>query len=285
MTESTAPRVDPSNVEQLRAWDGDQGAYWAARADRFEEGVAAYHQHFFAAAAIGETATVLDIGCGSGRTTRDAARRAAAGSALGVDLSSPMIELARRRAELEGVPNATFEQADAQVHPFPERGFDLVISRHGVMFFGDAPAAFANLARALRPGGRLVLLAWQPVARNEWMSAFRTALAAGRDLPLPSPDAPGPVSLSDPGRVRELLTSAGFADVRLRGLNEPMYFGRDVEDACEFISGQLAGMIADVDDATRARALDNLRATMVEHQTDRGILYDSAAWLVEARRD
>lgn len=277
MTESTAVRVDPSNVEQLGAWDGDQGAYWAARADRFDEGVAGYHDQFLAAAAIDPTATVLDIGCGSGQTTRDAARCATAGSALGVDLSSRMIGLAER----EHVANATFQQADAQVHPFPDQCFDIAISRHGAMFFGDAPATFTNIARAMRPGGRLVLLSWQPLRRNEWISAFRAALAAGRELPSPPLD---PASLSDPDQVRGLLTSAGFVDVRLQGLSEPMYFGRDVDDACQFISGQFAWMMDDLDADTRTRALDGLRASMADHQTGRGVLYDSAAWLVEARR-
>jgi SAM-dependent methyltransferase len=284
MNESTAVRVDPSNVEQLDAWDGDQGAYWAARADRFDEGVASYHDQFLAAAAIDPTANVLDIGCGSGQTTRDAARCAKAGSALGVDLSSRMIELARGLAEKEGVANATFRQADAQVHPFPDQCFDVAISRHGAMFFGDARAAFANIAHAMRPGGRLVLLSWQPLQSNEWISTFRAAFAAGRELPTPPTDKPGPSSLSDPDHVRELLTSAGFADVQLRGMNESMYFGRDVDAACQLISGQFARMMDALDADTKARALDGLRANMADHQTDRGVLYDSAAWLIEARR-
>ena len=214
MTESIATRIDDANADQLHAWDGDQGAYWAARADRFDEGVAGYHDQFLAAAAIDTSANVLDIGCGSGQATRDAARRATAGSALGVDLSSRMIELARGVAERERVANATFQQADAQVHPFPDQYFDIAISRHGAMFFGDAQAAFTNIARATRPDGRLVLLTWQPFERNEFISAFRAALAAGRELPAPPPDAPGPFSLSDPDRVRGLLTSAGYVDVR-----------------------------------------------------------------------
>jgi SAM-dependent methyltransferase len=284
MTESTAVRVDPSNVEQLAAWDGDQGAYWAARADRIDEGVAGYHDRFLAAAMIDATANVLDIGCGSGQATRDAARRATAGSALGVDLSSRMVELARGLAESQHVANATFQQADAQVHPFADQHFDIAISRHGAMFFGDAPAAFNNIARAVRPGGRLVLLSWQPLQRNEFISAFRTALAAGRELPTPQPGAPGPFSLSDPDQVRGLLTAAGFADVRLQGLSEPMYFGRDADDAFHFISRQHAGMVNGLDADTRAHALDVLRASIADHQTDRGVLYDSAAWLIEARR-
>lgn len=283
MPEGGAAQVDPSNVEQFRSWDGNQGDYWAARADRFNEGVAEYHGQFLDTAAIDTTANVLDIGCGSGQATRDAARRATAGSALGVDLSSGMIKLARRLAEQERVPNAAFQQVDAQVHPFPEQYFDVAISRHGAMFFGDAPAAFANLARALRPTGRLVLLTWQSLERNEWVSAFRAALAAGRVLPRP-PESSGPFSFSNPGRVRDLLTSSGFADVQLRSLNEQMYFGRNVDDACQFISGQFASMLDDLDADTKARALDDLRTSLADHHTDGGVRYDSAAWLIEARR-
>jgi ubiquinone/menaquinone biosynthesis C-methylase UbiE len=154
--------ADPSNTEQLRAWDGGEGAYWAANADRFDRGVAAYHGRFLAAAGIGNTDHVLDIGCGTGQTTRDAARAAASGSALGVDLSSQMIGHARRRAAQDGIANARFEQADAQIYPFAAGAFDVAISRTGAMFFGDPAAAFGNIGRALRPAGRLTLLTWQP---------------------------------------------------------------------------------------------------------------------------
>lgn len=284
MTESAAMQVDPSNVEQLHAWDGDGGDYWAAQADRFDDGVAGYHGQFLDAAAIESAENVLDIGCGNGRTTRDAARRAAEGTALGVDLSSSMIELARRKAELDGVANAAFRQVDAQVYPFSDKQFDVAISRHGAMFFGDPQAAFANIARALRRRGRLVLLTWQPFENNEHTRVFREILTAGRDLPVPSPDQPGPFSLSVPERVRALLSSSGFEDVRLAEMSEPMYFGRDVDDACQFISGQFAGMLADLDVSTRDRVLDDLRANMAEHRTDRGVYYNSAAWLIQARR-
>jgi len=187
-------------------------------------------------------------------------------------------------ADKEHVANATFLQADAQVHPFPDQGFDIAISRYGAMFFGDPPAAFTNIARGMRPGGRPILLTWQPPESNEWQSAFRTALAAGRELPTPPPGAPGPASLSDPDRVRRLLTSAGFVDVRLQGLSQPVYFGPDPDDACRFVSGQLAWMVRDLDVDTSGRAIDSLQASMADHQSDRGVLYDSSAWLIEARR-
>jgi ubiquinone/menaquinone biosynthesis C-methylase UbiE len=133
---------------------------------------------------------VLDVGCGRGQTTRDAGRLATAGSALGVDLSSSLLGLARRLTEREQLTNVTFQQADAQTHPFPDEHFDLAISRHGCMFFGDPEAAFGNIARALRPGGRLVLLTWQALERLEWQLAFRAAAAVGREVSSPPPGRP-----------------------------------------------------------------------------------------------
>lgn len=275
--------VDPANVEQLRSWDGDTGAYWAEHARRYDDGVAAYHDGFLTAAALEEAGAVLDIGCGSGQTTRDAARRVS-GAALGVDLSSRMIALARRLAEDEGVPNVAFEQADAQVHAFRGGSVDVAISRTGSMFFGDPLAAFANIGRALRLGGRLVLLTWQPFERNEWIRSFFSVLAAGRDLPTPASASPGPFSLSDPDLVRGLLTSAGFADVRTRALSEPMRFGADPDDAARFVAGQFAWLLRGLDPETTARALDALRADAADHVTDRGVEYGSATWLIEAVR-
>jgi SAM-dependent methyltransferase len=121
---------------------------------------------------------VLDIGCGTGETTRQAARTAAAGSALGVDVSAPAIERARELARAEGLRNVAFERADAQVHGFPQQRFDLAISRFGTMFFDDPAAAFANIGRALRPAGRLVMMVWQAGERNEWDVAIRRSVGA-----------------------------------------------------------------------------------------------------------
>lgn len=276
--------VDASNAAQLANWDGDAGAFWADNADRFDRGVAAYRGPFLDAAAIGETTMVLDIGCGSGQTTRDAARRAVAGSALGVDLSSRMIALARRRAADEELTNATFRQVDAQVHPFSPESVDLALSRHGSMFFGDPVAAFTNIARALRPDGRLVLLTWQPFERNEFIRAILSALTVEGEVPVPPSDAPSPLALGDPDRVWSLLGVSGFTDVELEGVQQPLYFGPDPDDAFGYLSAQYAGMVRNLDPETRARAHERLRSSLADHCTDQGVLYDSAAWLVHARR-
>jgi SAM-dependent methyltransferase len=276
--------VDPLNAKQLDAWDGDEGRYWAGHADYFDRAMTHYHRRLLAAASVERSDRILDIGCGAGQATRDAARAAAAGSALGVDLSSQMIDLARRRASDEGLTNARFVQADAQIHPFDAEHFDGAISRAGSMFFGDPVAAFSNIHRALRPGGRLVLLTWQPLARNEWIGEFMAAFTAGRELPAPPPDAPGPFSLADPERVRSVLGQSGFDDITLDGLAAQTWFGNDADDAFQFVAGMLGWMLEGLDATSRARALDALRGTLAAHGTDDGVVYDSAAWIVEATR-
>ncbi len=284
MAATNAVPVDPTNVDQLRAWDGGEGAYWAAHADHFEQALVRYDEPFFAAADIGRADRVLDIGCGTGKTTRDAARAAGAGSALGVDMSSAMLEVARRRAASEGLDNVRFEQADAQIHPFEPGAFDVAIGCTSAMFFGDRVRALANIGRALRPGSRLVLLTWQAITGNEWIREFTTALAAGRDLPTPAPDAPSPFTLADPDVSRSVLTSAGYAEITVEGEEAPMWFGVDADDAYQLVLGLLGWMLEGLDEDSRARAQDALRATIAAHETPDGVLYESAAWIIRATR-
>ncbi|WP_328766786.1 class I SAM-dependent methyltransferase [Streptomyces sp. NBC_00286] len=274
-------QIDPSNAEQARAWDGEEGTYWAEHADQFDLALRGYRARFFAAADISPTDQVLDIDCGTGETTREAARRASRGRALGVDLSAAMLRVARQRAATQGLPNADFAQADAQVHPFPTAAFDVAVSRTGTMFFADPVAAFRNISRTLRPGGRFVQLVWQPPARNEWFLAFTQALAAGRPLPAPSHDAPGPFSLAEPERVRALLAAAGFTGT-IEALEAPMHFGADPDQAYRFVTGLLGWMLDGLDGARRERALAELKATLKAHQEPQGVVYPSATWLITA---
>jgi SAM-dependent methyltransferase len=276
--------ADPSNRGQVDAWDGREGAFWTTRSERFDQSFDHIHGRFLAAAAIGPDDRVLDIGCGTGRTTRDVARLAVDGSALGVDLSSQMTELARATAAAEGLENVEFRQADAQIDPFDPGAFDVVVSRMGSMFFGDPHAAFTNLHRALRPGGRLTLLTWQGISDNEWLTEFRAALAVGRQLPTPPPDVPSPFSLADPERVRSVLGAAGFDDLSFQSLHEPINFGPNLDDAFEFVAELTDWMRDGLDDVDRQAALDSLRATIASHCGDDGVSYRSATWIIQARR-
>ncbi len=275
--------VDPTNANQAAAWDGGEGQYWAAQAERFARSVRPHHERMMARAAIGAADRVLDVGCGNGETALDAARAAPQGHVQGVDLSEAMLGVARQRAVSAGLANVDFVRADAQVHPFPSSGFDVVLGRCVAMFFGDQAAALANLSRALRPGGRLVLLTWQDVERIEWFREFMGALAVGRPMPAPPPGAPHPFSLADPDRVRALLGGAGFVDVVLEPSEAPMWFGADVDDAQQFVLGLLGWLLNDLDDDQRDLARSNLRRSLEGHRTDEGVAYDSAAWIVSAR--
>jgi hypothetical protein len=152
------------------------------------------------------------------------------------------------------------------------------------MFFGDRVAALANVGRALRPGGRLALLTWQPMAANEWIREISGALAAGRDLPTPPPEAPGPFSLADPDVVRSVLADAGYRDVEVDGRVAPMWFGEDAADAFALVSGLMGWMLEGLAEDGRARALDDLMATMAAHETPDGVLFESATWTIRALR-
>jgi SAM-dependent methyltransferase len=227
---------------------------------------------------------VLDIGCGAGQTTRQAASAAQAGSALGVDISAPAIERARALTRAEGPRNVTFERADAQDHRFPSERFDLAISRFGTMFFDDPVAAFANIGRALRPAGRLVMMVWQAHERNEWDVAIAHSLeAAARPPALPGPDA---FSLADPPAVTETLEAAGFAGVTFTDVREPVYYGPDVASALAWVRGftSTSEALKRLDPAAADRALGRLREALGAHLGDDGVWFNSRAWIVTAQR-
>ncbi|MGH3978319.1 MAG: class I SAM-dependent methyltransferase [Pseudonocardiaceae bacterium] len=271
-----------ANVEAAKSWNGFDGEHWTEHEERYNASLRPHAARLSAAAAITATDDVLDVGCGCGESTREAARSAR--SVLGVDLSSRMIGRARERAEAEGLGNVAFEVADAQVHPFAARSVDLVLSRAGVMFFADPVAAFTNLHAATRPGGRLVVLTWQGLDRNPWVSLVRDALTQGRELPAPQPGEPGPFGLAEPDVVRPLLERAGWSDVRFSDVAAPLRWASDLDDAMTFLAGRARGMIEDLDPSQQAAALDALRAALEPHAGPDGVVLGSRAWVITAAR-
>nr|WP_062338597.1 class I SAM-dependent methyltransferase [Herbidospora sakaeratensis] len=252
------------NTHQAAAWNGYEGAHWAAHADRYNAVNDAFNPFLLDAVRPGDR--VLDIGCGTGRTTRLAARTAA--SALGVDLSGPMLATAR---ELTGEGDVSYVRGDAQVHPFPDSSFDLALSRFGIMFFGDPVAAFANIGRALAPGGRLTFL-----SMRGYGDLAHVVAALG--LPAGPPDA-GPLSLGDPETVERVLTEAGFAGVVTRPVHAPQNWGADAADAAAFL-GAWGPIRHQAGEGAAERLLPVLRA----FETPDGVLLDGAALLVGAVR-
>ncbi|MEU8619705.1 methyltransferase domain-containing protein [Streptomyces sp. NPDC048623] len=276
------------NTAQHEAWNGPEGAHWARHQDRWNAVNEGFDEPLLTAAGIAEGHRTLDIGCGGGQTTLLAARRAPGGRALGLDLSGPMLAEARARAAREGVTNAEFVQGDAQTHPLGAGAFDAAISRYGVMFFADPEAAFGNIGRALRPGGRLAFVCAAEPRLNDWL----VALTALREL-LPvgdvgTPGAPGMFSLADPDRVRTVLTAAGFTGIAVDRAEAYGNWGRDAEDVTDFLlaSGPGRHFMDQADPATQARARATLTEHLRPHETPDGtaVRLRSTAWLVTATR-
>jgi SAM-dependent methyltransferase len=229
---------------------------------------------------------VLDVGCGAGQTTRDAARVAPAGSAVGVDISESMLQRARSLAESEQLHNVSFVRADAQVHPFLSDHFDVVISRFGTMFFADPVAAFANIGSALRPGGRLVMLVWRAGHEVECFMSIQRAIAPNETAPVAPSETLDPFSLADLHTTERILTGGGFGNVTFTDVREPVYYGADVDAALEWVRGFsfVEQQLRKLDPASREQALERLRRTLVAHGSRQGVWFDSRAWLVIAER-
>jgi SAM-dependent methyltransferase len=278
--------VDIVNTEQAAAWDGHEGDLWTEHADRYERAARRITKRFLEAGLIGESDHVLDIGCGTGALTRAVGRVASSGDVTGIDLSSRMLEFARARSKDEALASIAFVQGDAQVYPFPTDAFDVAISSFGTMFFNDPIAAYTNIGTAVRSGGRLALLVWRTLPENDWLMSLRGALAVGRELPMPPPDAPTPFSHADPDRVRGILDAAGFDDVELRPIDELMELGTDVADALEFARtmGIVEGLSDGLSPEKRAEAMSNIADLFRERETAEGVLLPSAAWLITASK-
>ncbi|MEU5140979.1 class I SAM-dependent methyltransferase [Streptomyces sp. BBFR25] len=278
---------DIVNTEQAQAWNGPEGVHWARNQDRWNAVNEGFDEPLLDAAGVTGEDRVLDLGCGSGQTTRCAALRAPRGHALGLDLSGPMLAEARSRAEWEGVANVSFAQGDAQVHAFEAGAFDAAVSRYGVMFFADPVAAFGNVGRALRPGGRLAFVCPADAMLNGWV----TAMASLREV-LPvgdfgQPGLPGMFSLAAPDRIGDVLAAAGFVDIDVNQVRAYGTWGQGAEDAAEFLLGTGPGRhLMDLADPTaRARARGILTDHLRAHETADGtVRLLSTSWLATADR-
>lgn len=272
------------NAEEWQDWNGASGREFVEQRERFERMLGPLKARLLPAARIQDGDSVLDVGCGCGDMTILAARAAGGGRALGADFSRIQIAEARRLAAAGGVANVRFEVADAQVHPFGAGAFDVLLSSFGVMFFDDPAAAFANLRKALRRGGRLAVLCWRTREENP---AFTTGFAeAAAVLGLRGrPGPPAALSLASPGRVGALLSGAGFGGIECAPADEPMLIGRDIDDVLgyERASPGASEVLAGLSPAQAAELTGQVRARLAPYASPEGVIMPGAAWLVTAR--
>lgn len=229
--------------------------------------------------------SVLDVGCGLGTTTLDAARRVApGGTAVGVDIDVSLLEPARERAAEARQGNVEFLEADAQLFSFEPATFDAVISRFGTMFFDDPEAAFANLGRAVRAGGRLAIVC--PI-RSQWIEVAIAAAAPHVGLPdLGSPDDPGPFAFADGSRLQSVIRAGGFHEIILKEITRRVLVGDDIEDTAGFVlslpEAQL--LFEGKREEKVAAAVEALREGFAPFSGPDGVVVDESAWLATARR-
>jgi ubiquinone/menaquinone biosynthesis C-methylase UbiE len=271
--------------EQAARWNGTAGRAWTDVQAALDLMLEPFERHLVDAAASAGARSVLDVGCGTGATTLAIARRLGAGvQCVGLDISEPMLERAKNRAEEQASP-ARFICADAQSHPLEPGAFELVVSRFGVMFFRDSVAAFANLRAATAPGGQLRFVAWRAAAENPFMTtAERAAAKFLPNLPPRKPDAPGQFAFADSERIRRILRESGWIDVdiqpldlecRLPAAHLAQYYTR---------LGPLGEVLQGADDSTRAQVSAAVNAAFQPYVNGSEVRFMAACWTVGARR-
>ena len=273
------------NEQQAEYWNGAVGERWVAMQDTLDAGMADIAAKALSFARVKPGMLVIDIGCGCGTTALALAEMVGPqGAVTGVDISMPMLGHAKARAA-SAKSAAIFVHADASDYAFkPEN--DLIFSRFGVMFFADPAAAFANIRKALKPGGRLVFACWRTAPENAWAAV---PFAAARDLlpeqPPADPTAPGPFALADSARVKNILEKAGFKNIRIEKLDTNMYMGAGLDAAVDMSTkaGPLARALGGIDDdALKGKIRARVKDALAKYQTADGVQAPAACWLVEA---
>lgn len=274
------------NARQVADWNGSIGERWAADQERTDRLVRPFGDAALAAGHAQPGEAVLDVGCGCGDTSLAvAASVGPQGRVVGVDVSAPMLEVARRRAA--GTANLSFLQGDASSAALPGP-FDLLVSRFGVMFFDAPVAAFTHLRSALKPGGRLAFVCWRMPADNPWaaLPARAARTAVGAPAPEADPHAPGPFAFGDGERVQGILQDAGFQAVRLEGFEAPMYLGSSPRSAAEGAAriGPASRVALDAGPEHLPAITDAIEAALQPHAgADGTVFLPGRTWIVTAR--
>ena len=269
--------------DQAALWNGAAGLTWVEAQEPLDRMFKPFEDLLVEAVLARGSRKVLDIGCGTGATTLAIARALRGGNAVGVDISEPMLALARARAEQARLP-ATFVRADAETHAFEPESFDTIVSRFGVMFFADPVRAFSNLRAAVRRGGELALIAWRGPTENPFMTAAeRAASPLLPHLPPRRADAPGQFAFADSGRVRHILEQSGWAKIDVRPLDVVCTLPRG--DLVGYVSriGPIGRALRKADEQTRARITAAVLPAFDPYIDGDEVRFVGACWMIGAR--
>jgi len=275
------------NSEQIAEWNGVLGQRWVAMRQEVDRVVAPFGEAALKAAAPQPGERAIDIGCGCGETAIEIARLVGpAGSVLGIDVSQPMLEVARSRGVSAACSHLSFREGDASETRLPSN-IDLLFSRFGVMFFSQPSNAFRHLRKSLRKGGRCVFVCWRTPRDNAWamtpLSAARTALDI---TPPPSdPEAPGPFAFADEERLRTVLSDAGFGNIDLQRFDTAIFLGTTPRSAAEGVvqMGPVARLVREVGVEHLPIIVDAVERALAPHAAPNGhVSLNGSTWIVAA---
>jgi SAM-dependent methyltransferase len=275
------------NADQIAYWNGPGGQHWADRQQTQDVVLAPVSEVLIDRARVQAGERIVDVGCGCGATAIALAHQVGpAGHVLGIDISAPMLARARQVAPA-GLP-VEFVLADATVHPFEPAGFDLLVSRFGVMFFAEPARSFANLHRALRPSGRLAFACWRDPRENPFfMAPLQAAYQHVPKLPQFGPEDPGPFSFASEVRVRRILGEAGFSGVEMEPCNLALdiAIGRGLDTAVQSALeiGPAARALAEQPADVVAAATHSIRQALAAFQNGQSVALPAAIWIVTAK--
>ena len=273
------------NAEEQKYWNSDSADYWVSQKPALDQLLAPWARLLLEAAELSGGEQIADIGCGTGATTlKFAASVGTGGRIIGIDLSRKLIDSAIKSARERAIENVIFVEADAAGYRFPCPQ-DLIISRCGVMFFGDLEAAFSNLRSGLARTGRILLVVWRAPEQNEWYQfPVHCAAAFSDQQPEHDPDAPGAFTLADPSKVKQILESAGFRNIQLRAVTEKLCVGQTVKSAADMFMAM--GTIRNLLDRADAELLDKVKRHMIQgleaYRQESGVYMNGTCWLVHA---
>ena len=272
-----------SNQEQIDYWNGHAGSTWVDAQERMDKMLAPLTSPLIEQAAAKSGEQIIDVGCGCGDTSLKLAATGA--SVHGIDISEPMLERARARAQLAHQANTEFSTADAATTPLTAN-YDLIFSRFGVMFFSDPTAAFSNLHSGLKSTGRLCFLCWQPPRNNPWMSTAGAAINQFMPEPATKPDprAPGPFAFADRDYLDDILKQAGFKNRSISSVTADLHIADTLDAAIESQKsiGPLARALSELEGDQQQAALAAAREALAEKMTPTGLDLGAACWLVKA---
>jgi len=281
--------MEDINKDQKEFWNGQKGNIWVSLEQKIDEMLDPLGDAALKVLAPKTNERVLDIGCGTATTTLKIAKSVGDnGLVTGVDISKPILECARQKAKKKLKHNIDFILADGQNHKFEFDSYDAVFSRFGVMFFGDAIAAFSNLKKATKTGGRLTFVCWADRLENEWMEVSTKVASQFLELPPKSaPKEPGPFAFEDLEYLKKVLVKAGWSKVEIKKYSTRNSVGRTVKESANFLSrmGPMSVPFEGAEEAIKRKVILSLEKSFSNYLTDNGVKMNFSTWIVTAQKD